>query len=310
MAKLAFNFGDRWKSLNQLPTIEHNLFFQYLIISPSYWKAHLIRKGELSLDDKSLPKDIKTVLKIYDLFGDIFLTPFEIWWEKTGCHLFYSGTDIRTLNITVDITKSKNTLLKLIEEKIDDAKVRRKNAVKPKISLAINKIQPFSLFEKLQLIEQKAKAFREGNPGLENWKVAVLANLKSKWRSKLNESSKPTSRNESARGYLGMLVSKNIAEAIAIAENAARGHFPSKIGAPSKIRLDYEHLSKLLYERFIEEVQYMWETSTDGGSIKYHDYTNAMMKQLRKKMRSKKRLDRLVEKEVARRAREETFSSD
>ena len=62
MAKLGFNFGDRWKNLNQLPTVEHNLYFQYLIVSPSYWKAHLIRKGDLSISDKGLPKDIKTVL--------------------------------------------------------------------------------------------------------------------------------------------------------------------------------------------------------------------------------------------------------
>lgn len=310
MAKLAVNFGDRWKNIDQLPTIEHNLFFQYLIISPSYWKAHLIRKGQLTLNDKSLPKDIKNVLKIYDLFGDIFVTPFEVWWEATGCNLFYSGTNIRTLNITIDITKSKISLLKHIETKIDDAKLRRKNAVKSKVALAINKIQPFSLFEKLQLIEEKAKAYRDQNPKLENWKIALLVNLETKWKSKLNENSKPTSRNESARAYLGMLVSKNIAEAVAVAENAARGNFPSKVGAPSKMRLDYEHLSKLFYERFIEEVQYMWDTSSAGGSIKHHNYTNAMMKQLRKKMRSKKRFDRLVEKEVTKRAREETFPSD
>jgi hypothetical protein len=310
MAKLAFNFGDRWKNIDQLPTIEHNLFFQYLIISPSYWKAHLIRKGQLTLSDKSLPKDIKKVIKIYDLFGDIFLTPFEVWWEATGCNLFYSGTDIRTLNIMIDITKSKISLLKQIEEKIDDAQSRRKNAVKPKVSLAINKIQPFSLFEKLQLIEEKAKAYRDQNPKLENWKIALLANLETKWKSKLNEGSKPTSRNESARAYLGMLVSKNIAEAVAVAENAARGDFPSKVGAPSKMRLDYEHLSKLFYERFKEEVEYMWDTSSAGGSIKHHDYTNTMMRQLRKKMRSKKRLERLVEKEVTKRTREKTFPLD
>lgn len=310
MAKLAFNFGDRWKNIDQLPTIEHNLFFQYLIISPSYWKAHLIRKGELREDDKSVPKDIKKVLKIYDLFGDIFFTPFEVWWEATGCNLFYSGTDIKTLNITIDITKSKNGLLKQIEEKIDDAQLRRKQAIKPKVSLAINKIQPFSLFEKLLLIEEKAKAFRDGNPKLENWKIALIVNLETKWKSKLNENSRLTSRNEVARAYLGMLVSKNIAEAVAVAENAARGDFPSKVGAPSRMRLDYEHLSKLFFERFIEEVEYMWETSTAGRAIKHHDYTNAMMKELKKKMRSKKRLDRLVEKEVAKRVRKETFPSD
>ncbi len=310
MAKLAFNFGDRWKNLKQLPTIEHNLFFQYLIISPSYWKAHLIRKGELTISDSSLPKDIKTVLETYDLFGDIFLVPFEIWWEKTGCDLFFSGKDIKTLNITVDLTKPKAGILKLIEKRIDEAKSERQKAVKPKLSLAINKIQPFSLFEKLQLIEEKAKAYRDKNPNLENWKIAILANLKTKWKNKLNLDSRLTSRNERARAYLGMLVSKNIAEAVAIAENAARGRFPSKDGAPSRMQLDYERLSQLFFERFIEECDYMWNKSTAGEPIKHHDYTNVMMKELRKKMRSQKKLNKLVEQEIERRERETRFPLD
>jgi len=45
-----------------------------------------------------------------------------------------------------------------------------------------------------------------------------LVNLKTKWKNKLNLDSRLTSRNEPARAYLGMLVSKNIAEAVAIAE--------------------------------------------------------------------------------------------
>jgi hypothetical protein len=107
-----------------------------------------------------------------------------------------------------------------------------------------------------------------------------------------------------------MLVSKNIAEAVAIAENAARRNFPSKDGAPSRMRLDYERLSKLFFERFIEECDYMWNKSTAGESIKHHDYTNVMMKELRKKMRSQRKLNKLVEQEIERRKKETSFPSD
>lgn len=310
MAKLGFHFGDRWKNLNQLPTVEHNLFFQYLIVSPSYWKAHLIRKGELSLDDKTLPKDIKIVLKTYDLFGDIFTKPFEIWWEQTGCDLFYSDADLTTLNITLDITKPKDMLIRQVDLKISEIQKRQKKSKKPKAFLQVNKIQPFSLFEKLQLVEEKASAYLEGNPGLEHWRIAILTNLQTKWKRGIKEDSKLTASNEKARAYLGMLVSKNIAEALDVAENAARGKFPSKEKASYGLRFHFDNLSTLLRERFIEEVQYMWDMSTADKNIKHHDYTNVMMKQLQKKRRARKRFEKLVEQEIARRQKEANLSLD
>jgi len=307
MAKLGFNFQDRWKNLNQLPTVEHNLFFQYLIVSPSYWKAHLIRKGDLSIRDKGLPKDIGTVLKTYDLFGDIFTKPFEIWWNQTGSDLFYSDANITTLNITLDITKSKQILIEQVELKISQAQELQKKSKKPKVFLLVNKIQPFSLFEKLQLIEEKTRAYLDGNSGLENWRIALLANLQTKWKNKINEDSKLTRGNGKARAYLGILVSKNMAEARDVAENAARGRFPSKDKTPSEVHFDFDHLSKLFRERFIEEVQYMWDMSTIDKTVKHDDYTNVMMKQLQKKMRARKRFEKKVEQEIARRAKEATF---
>jgi hypothetical protein len=310
MAKLGFNFGDRWKNLNQLPTVEHNLYFQYLIVSPSYWKAHLIRKGDLSIGDKELPKDIKAVLKTYDIFGDIFTKPFEIWWEQTGCDLFYSEADATTLNIAVDITKSKKILMEQIALRISEAQERQKKSKKPKAFLEVNKIQPFSLFEKLQLIEQKASAYLDGNPGLENWRIALMVNLQTKWKRGIKEDSKLTSSNEKARAYLGMLVSKNIAEALIVAENAARGKFPCKESINYQMRFDFDNLSKLLRERFIEEVQYMWDMSTEEKTIKHHDYTNVMMRQLQKKRRAQKRFEKLVEQEIARREKGSSLPLD
>lgn len=310
MANLAFKFGDRWKNLNQLPTVEHSLFFQYLVVSPSYWKAHLIRKGVLNLGDKGLPKDIKLVLKTYDLFGDIFTTPFEIWWERKGCDLFYSGTATKVLNVSLDLAKTKAVLLKQVELKISEAQQKLKKADKPKISLLINKINSYSLFEKLRLIEEKALAYREGRPNLENWRIALISNLRTKWKKGINEDSRLTAGNEKARAYLGMLVSKNIAEAVAVAENAARGNFPSKEGAPSRMRLDYEHLAKVLYEQGIAEVEYIFEMGMADKPIKHGDYAAAMLKELHKKMRSRKRFEKMVDQEIARRAQEENLPLD
>jgi hypothetical protein len=304
MAKLAFNFGDRWKNLNQLPTIEHNLFFQYLVISPSYWAAHLVRVGQIELSDKSLPKDIKSVLKTYDLFGDIFTTPFEMWWEERGCGLFYTDTNVKTLNIAIDITRPKYELLKQVELKISKAQARSKMSSKPKAFLLVNKIHAYSLFEKLNLVELKANAYKNGVPGKENWRIAAESSLRSKWKKGLDENAKLTARNEKARAYLGMLVSKNLSEALTVAENAARGRFPLKEQSAHHKKFDFAQLGQLLFERFIEEVQFMHDASTQDRPIKHHDYANAMIKQINKKMRSRKRFEKAIDDEIARRERE------
>ena len=54
----------------------------------------------------------------------------------------------------------------------------------------------------------------------------------------------------------------------------------------------------------------MWDMSTEDKTIRHHDYTNVMMKQLQKKRRGRKRFEKLVEQEIARRQREANLSLD
>ena len=154
------------------------------------------------------------------------------------------------------------------------------------------------------MVELKANTYKNGVPGKENWRIAAESSLRSKWKKGLDENAKLTARNEKARAYLGMLVSKNLSEALTVAENAARGQFPSKEVSASHKKFDFDQLGQLLFERFIEEVQFMHDASTQDRPIKHHDYANAMIKQINKKMRSRKRFEKAIDDEIARRERE------
>lgn len=305
-------FGDKWLRLSHLPTIEHHLFFQYLLISPSYYQASLIRKKAKNAASRStLPKDMERVLGVYDLVGDIYLTPFEVWWESTGCNLFYSGEASKTLTLSLDLTDTKQALLEQVKKRLDEAYARRAKSKAPKLSLLNNKVRAFSIFEKMRIIKEKASTFEEDkffedeSGKLTNWRIAIIANLETKWRKGLTLKSKLTAKNQQAREYLGMLVSKNIAEALVVAENAARGLFPSKEPVASSLSFDFELLAKILCDYDIAEIQFMEECTFEDKPLKFRAYWEILNKKLRAKRKARKKLDELVAAEIEKRAVEE-----
>jgi len=307
LTKPPINFGDKWRRLSNLPTIEHHLFYQYLLISPSYYQASLIRKSSKdAASNKELPKDMNQVLKVYDLVGDIFLTPFEVWWESLGCNLFYGGTQVNNLSLSLDLTNTKQALLAQVKKRLEEAYARRDKSCAPKLSLLNNKVRAFSLFEKLRLIGEKAASLESQNEKLENWKLAIISNLESKWRKGLTLNSKRTSKNHVAREYLGMLVSKNVSEALTIAENAGRGLFPSKEPVVSKLRFDFDLLAEILRNYEIKEIQFLEECAFEDKPLKFRAYWEIMNKKVRTRRKAQKKLDELVAKEIVKRAKEDS----
>jgi len=305
--KLPITFGDKWKRLSNLPTVEHHLFYQYLLISPSYYQASLIRKNSKdAVSSKELPKDLNQVLKVYELVGDIFLTPFEVWWESVGCDLFYGGTQVNNLTLSLDLTNTKQALLAQVKKRLEEAYARRDKSNAPKLSLLNNKVRAFSLFEKIRIIGEKSASFEDQNERIENWKIAVISNIESKWLKGLTLKSKLTSKNHVAREYLGMLVSKNVLEALTIAENAARGLFPSKDPVVSKLKFDFAQLAVILRNYDIKEIQFLEERTFDNEPLKFRAYWEIMNKKVRARRRSRKKLDELVTKEIAKRAKDES----
>lgn len=61
------------------------LFFVLLRISPSYALAHKMQFGPLSCHEQSqLPPDFQVVLDAYSVFGDVQQTFFADWWRSRG----------------------------------------------------------------------------------------------------------------------------------------------------------------------------------------------------------------------------------
>jgi hypothetical protein len=143
--------------------------------------------------------------------------PFIEWWDSTGRNLFYTQQD--------DETYSLDGPLKL----------------------QINKINQNTLQEALCLVNDKARLEKFQGKRVENWRLGVEVRLKSKWVEELKGNVKKTFSNDEARTALGVLVSKKLKQAHAIAENAARGKFPFDEPVNSGLEFDYENQFEITF---------------------------------------------------------------
>ena len=67
----------------------YELWFGFLALSPSYELAHRFRRGKLTDEHrKLLPADFERVLAVYDDLGDVSRLRFDLWWNKVGLKNF------------------------------------------------------------------------------------------------------------------------------------------------------------------------------------------------------------------------------
>lgn len=192
------SYSEHHRLLHGLPTQEHELFFEYLAISPSYFKAHQYVTG--SANDSEIFASIykwDVVLKIYSICGDVFTTTFDQWWKSCGQSLFYVPNK--------DVGYLPNGPMKL----------------------RVNKVNTYTLKKGISLVHWKSFFETKNNKKIENWYLGVTASLRSKWNDELRKNRGKTAINVEAREAMGMLVSKKLKETLYLAENAARGEFPS-----------------------------------------------------------------------------------
>ena len=76
------NIGEIYRLQNGLSNDEHELFHEYLLISPSYQLAHKVMSGQ-AVDTAVIDGVSKwdSVLETYAVCGDVFSMPFLRWWE-------------------------------------------------------------------------------------------------------------------------------------------------------------------------------------------------------------------------------------
>ena len=214
---------------------EHEFFYEYLLISPSYQMAHQFMTANIK--DAAKLESVAhwdKVLQTYAICGDVYSMPFLKWWDSTGRKIFYTQ-------------QTDGTYLP-----------------QDSFNLLTNKVNVLTLVKGFLLVNNKSSTERFEGKRIENWRLGVESNVPSKWTQQLKRNSKKTHDNLEARTTLGILVSKKLKEALYLAENAARSEFPSITPVASGLEFDYDHIyeiGKSMSQLFLQE----WDARTTAG---------------------------------------------
>ncbi len=239
-----YGFGSGWRHVSGNANYKHEYIFYYLMISPSYWLAHRQVHLNEAIPESELPQDFDRVLEVYKKFGDIYSTHFIEWWNQTGKDLFADKITKDRILISIDPTKPKQALLDDFMELLAKLDSREKKTTSTKIQFEVNKIRVTSLHNRFQLVLAKAEFFQNKIKKEQLWKLAKYIGINSTKTKEIRLNSKKTSANLETRTYLSILASKHLSDALCIAENAARGKFPSLEPIKSGLKFDYLAIKK------------------------------------------------------------------
>jgi len=214
-----------------------------------------------AIDKQAVVAEFQSVLSSYDEIGDIATMTFDDWWQARGIYiygtpfskplvkqiariektedfepLFYKPyeqylTKIRasegnptSLILGLPLGMPKADLLRQISKLIDNAKVPlvTKSARASK-ALAAKRLRSEPLFIQLRILMAKAQY-----PDMQLWKVGLWAKVSAKHAKTLDlKESKKKFEDAESKEHLAILTSRAFKNAKQVAENAARGSFPS-----------------------------------------------------------------------------------
>jgi hypothetical protein len=276
------------KDLHTAPTAGFQLMFEFLRLSPSYELARKHRTRGLNQRELALlPADFDQVLKTYDLLGDVSSDFFRSWWLKRGLLVFgnpYKKPRVHSLGVlnagmtlelghiappittylnnerheeglnaslllSVPLTLKRSDLLKQISKLISDhGGVDTELEKKPQLKLVSKRLRPDVLFKGLTLLWTKA-----ARPNWELWRLGAKAELSQSYSKELDPNAPKkvkTSFEKDDRIIMSKITSRYLAKYEAIAENAARGLFPTDRPVLSA-GYDYPLIAKRLQARSI-----------------------------------------------------------
>lgn len=228
----------------------YELLVDYLKESPSYQLARRAKLAKPGVKPKGAPEDWGKVSEVYDDFGDLFRIEESKWWSLVGRHLFgvkakepvllnlgltnkslaepssLEGalTEWREMDSPESLVLAIPTLLTkkaamaqfaalLKRQKFRTQSIR---TAKPKYELSSSKLRKPTLV----LGPWALHLYKKGIP---LWKIGYQLKLS---ESSIQDIDSGTGVSN-AKAYLQILASKLIHKAELIAENAARGRFPS-----------------------------------------------------------------------------------
>lgn len=287
-------FGEKWKQIQFMPTFEHELFFFFLLISPSYAIAHELR-AKKNLKRLNLPSDFEVVRSTYRKIGNIYKSTFEDWWQEGGYKLFDLERSSQKLIFNIDLNRPERVVLKELTKLVKQAMCSSKNQKEEKITFLKNKLHASSLNDRKNFIFVKSIANFIEQRDVENWRIAVKARVLSKWIEGLSFESAPNAGNLKARTFLGELGVKFIKEATYISENAARLQFPLTKKLDTALPFNYELVASILfrYKKYEDEMLERYKENPE--KLIREKYLLGIKRHFRKK----RRVEKIVEKAVS-----------
>jgi hypothetical protein len=259
------------------------LWMEYLAISPSYELARQVREGA-KVDPSLLPSDFDQVLSVYDDLGNVQRALFRLWWKDVGLkHFGYKGTQPAVIRIgytphqTDSVPNLSSELAGYFEDEWDQQGRQRvmvfavpvglpEGKIMQQIKKQLARVKP----ERRTLLEPVAKyplvGKRHHRDALMRYlRMAWLRSAmhkKALWRvgaqAKVSETYSPvldpnmtevSSADRFDREMLTIIASRALLRARMIAENAARGQFPTHEKCDAALEFDYPQLAKLIHQR-------------------------------------------------------------
>ena len=214
-----------------------------------------------AIDKQAVITEFQSVLATYDEIGDISKQSFDDWWQARGIYIY--GTPYNKPNVAqiariekdeafepifnkayeyylsktraaegnpialvlgVPLGMPKAQLLRQISLLIDRSKIplpsKSKRAGK---ALAAKRLRSEPLFIQLRILMAKAQY-----PNMQLWKIGLWAKVSAKHAKTLDlKESKKKFEDADSKEHLAILTSRAFKKAKQVAENAARGSFPS-----------------------------------------------------------------------------------
>lgn len=262
--------GDKWARREDIKWFQY--WCQFLQVSPSYELARKCRAGELTIGEP-VPADFDAVLAVYDNLGSVIVPSFVDWWREIGItHFGYvgekpkpallgaiqhnraddpserltgavesyvSGTwhqqgEPAAIIAAIPVGLPKAQIVKWVDAMLAEHGAQQpEKPSEPTYKLYGKKLHFLSVYQYLRVTQAKA-----ANPDMTLWQLGAKAKLSSLYDGLLKKSEDGKGTAEE-RHALKILTSRALNRGHMIAENAARGIFPSYAKCPHAMSMDW-----------------------------------------------------------------------
>lgn len=289
------------------PTIAYELMFEFLRLSPSYEMARKASAKELTQEQKAqLPEDFDRVLATYALLGDVQKILFRQWWVQRGLKVFgnpNSSSKVRkvaelkfgqlleandlsadinsymngarqeeglqpTVLIAMPLGLSKAEYRKQLDKIMSELSISNADAIpQAKIKLQGKRLRAKVLFSGIKLLW-----FRAAKPSWQEWRLGAKSGYSKSYSKELNPDN-PRKTYGTVESYDREMMTKITHRALkkfeAIAENAARGKFPSEEPVD---KMDFNY--KVLVKRI--QAKNAWEKAEKARLLARYNIKNKL----------------------------------